>query len=372
MKFSVVGDNPQTMSLLQELAGSDEHSLVVGAISDRLARAVEKAQISMRLAATPEDALLDSEVEAVIIGVDDTEESLRLCRAATQAEKHVVVIPPLASSPAFSFELHLILDESRHTIVPWTGRFQLADMPANAMHLPLSRSGILQIAGELLVDDSTPESRTIRIQQGLDIVSASGFEYTQVTALESLAPDGTLLSLLITLNSQPTAEMPAPPATLMIRPGSLNPSTEPELKIQRSNEPVQHLSISGQHPALPRLNWLFKNRDACDKWMGSFSVSLELAEAVKKSLRRRRTVDVHFDSGSERGVFKSQMTAMGCGVLTFMMFGMVAYLVVAQLTSLPTWVLHVARALWIAPLVIFLLAQALLPVARDRSGSKQN
>jgi hypothetical protein len=64
------------------------------------------------------------------------------------------------------------------------------------------------------------------------------------------------------------------------------------------------------------------------------------------------------------------MTAMGCGVLTFMMFGMVAYLVVAQLTSLPKWVLHTARILWITPLVIFLLAQALLPVARDRSARK--
>ncbi|MFO1001115.1 MAG: hypothetical protein U0936_12290 [Planctomycetaceae bacterium] len=123
-------------------------------------------------------------------------------------------------------------------------------------------------------------------------------------------------------------------------------------------------------PALPRIQWLCQNRDACSKWMESFSVSLELAEAVKKSLRRRRTVDVHFDSGSERGVFKSQMTAMGCGVLMFMMFGMVAYLVIAQLTSLPNWVLHTARVLWITPLVIFLLAQALLPIARDRSANK--
>jgi hypothetical protein len=53
-----------------------------------------------------------------------------------------------------------------------------------------------------------------------------------------------------------------------------------------------------------------------------------------------------------------------------MMFGMVAYLVIAQLTSLPNWVLHTARILWIAPLVIFLLAQALLPIARNRTGSK--
>ena len=52
MKFGVIGNNPLTMSLLLELAGSDEHSLVVGAISDRLAQSVAAAQISMRLVST--------------------------------------------------------------------------------------------------------------------------------------------------------------------------------------------------------------------------------------------------------------------------------------------------------------------------------
>jgi hypothetical protein len=370
MKFGVIGNNPLTMSLLQELAGSREHSLVVGAISDRLAQSVAAAQFPIRLVSTREDAMLDSAVDAVIIAVDDVEESLRLCRAATQADKNVVIIPPLACSPAFSFELHLILDESRHSIVPLTGRFQLVELPVMEKCLPIDRSGILQIAAEIPIENSSPESRTITILQGLDLLSASGFEYTGVTALESLAPDGTLLSLLITLNSQTSVETPAPPATLTIRPRGLSPLSDPELRIQRSSATVQRLAISERAPTLARIEWLFGNRDACSQWMESFSISLELAEAVKKSLRRRRTVDVHFDSGSERGVFKSQMTAMGCGVLTFMMFGMVAYLVIAQLTTLPDWVLHTARILWITPLVIFILAQALLPIARDRSGSK--
>ena len=370
MKFSVIGNDPRAIRLLQELASSDKHSVIVGAVSDRLAETVSAAQISMRLVASPEDAFLDSAINAVIIAVDDTEESLRLCRAATQAEKHVVVIPPLECSPAYSFELHLILDESRYAIVPGIGRFQLPDLPVAKLCLPIDQQGVLQVAAEIAVENSSVESRGLAIQQGLDILSASGFEYTQVTALESLAPDGSLLSLLITLNSQTTVETPAPPATLMIKPKALSTTLDSELRIQRSTTSTQRLPISDSTPVLPHLEWLFHNREACSKWMESFSMSLELAEAVKKSLRRRRTVDVHFDSGSERGVFKSQMTAMGCGVLTFMMFGMVAYLVVAQLTSLPKWVLHTARILWITPLVIFLLAQALLPVARDRSARK--
>jgi hypothetical protein len=61
------------------------------------------------------------------------------------------------------------------------------------------------------------------------------------------------------------------------------------------------------------------------------------------------------------------MTTMCCGILTFMMFGMVAYLILAQLVDLPNIVLHILRILWIAPLVLFLIAQTLLPLARDRS-----
>lgn len=370
MKFSVIGNDPRAIRLLRELAGSDHHSVIVGAVSNRLSETVSAAQISMRLVASPEDAFLDPSVDAVIIAFDDTEESLRYCRAATQADKHVFVIPPLECSPAYSFELHLILDESRYSIVPGIGRFQLPDLPVAQLCLPINQQGVLQVAAEMTVEDSSVESRAIAIQQGLDILSASGFEYTQVTALESLAPDGSLLSLLITLNSQATAETPAPPATLMIKPRALSTAMDADLRIQRATASIQRLPISDSTPVLPHLEWLFDHRAACSEWMESFSMSLELAEAVKKSLRRRRTVDVHFDSGSERGVFKSQMTAIGCGVLTFMMFGMVAYLVVAQLTSLPKWVLHTARILWITPLVIFLLAQALLPVARDRSSRK--
>lgn len=99
---------------------------------------------------------------------------------------------------------------------------------------------------------------------------------------------------------------------------------------------------------------------------GSFFCHTGAGRSSQQVVAARRTVDVHFDSGSEKGVFKSQMTAMGCGVLIFMMLGMVAYLIVAQLVPLPNTILHILRILWITPLVLFLIAQVLLPLARGR------
>jgi hypothetical protein len=103
--------------------------------------------------------------------------------------------------------------------------------------------------------------------------------------------------------------------------------------------------------------------------MDQFSNTLEMTAGLEKSLRRRRTIDVYFDGISERSAFKTQMTAIGCGVLTYVILGMVAFLIMAQLTSLPPMFLQIARIVWIAPVVLFLFAQFLLPLARERRKS---
>jgi len=53
----------------------------------------------------------------------------------------------------------------------------------------------------------------------------------------------------------------------------------------------------------------------------------EIGAAVKRSLARRRTVAVQHEDATERNQFKSQMAAIGCGVLLWVMFGMIAMLV---------------------------------------------
>jgi hypothetical protein len=370
MKFSVIGTSTAAITFLQEVSGSPEHELVTGAIAGPLAEAVISRQLPVRMAGSSEDAILDHDVETVIVAVADLEEILRVARAATQGGKNVVLFFPADCSPAFSFELHLILDESPYAIIPVTGRAQLQQLDFKEPQLSLNGIDVQQISLEVLASRSDKKNFRQKILQGLDVLAASGCHYSQVTALESLAPDGQLLSLLITLNSQSSVEQSEPPATLLLQPIAGPAPQEAFLKVQSRSASPTELRVSESTPLLPRIVWLCSHREQGSAWMETFSETLVLAEAVDKSLKRRRTVDVYFDSGTERGVFKSQMTAIGCGVLTFMMFGMVGYLVIAQLTDLPDWVLHVGRILWIAPLVLFLIAQTLLPLARDRSTSK--
>ncbi len=385
MNFTIIGSSTAAFGLFRELSESREHSLTACAVSGSLGEAISNAQIPLRLEASAEDALLAAGVDVAVLAVSDPDETLKLARAAAQADRHVVVIPPSQSSPAFSFELHLILDESRCSVIPLTGRTALADLPRDRHELSVDASRASQLSMDIPLPERAGQGTDQRlagsaaqvaqhlratVEQGLDVLGAIGLRYSQVTALDSLAPDGSLLVRLITLNSQPASERPLPPATLTIRPSSVASAADVTMRMTAIDGSIQEFRLE-RHPGfLPRIAVLCSSRELCTRWMESYSTTLELAAAVDKSLRRRRTVDVHFDTGSERGLFKSQMTAIGCGVLTFMMLGMVAYLIAAQLTDLPDWMLHLGRALWITPLVIFLLAQALLPLARNRASGR--
>ena len=48
--------------------------------------------------------------------------------------------------------------------------------------------------------------------------------------------------------------------------------------------------------------------------------TMELAEAAVRSLRRGRTVELHYESISEDATFKSVMTSTGCMILLAMLF----------------------------------------------------
>lgn len=56
----------------------------------------------------------------------------------------------------------------------------------------------------------------------------------------------------------------------------------------------------------------------------------DILEGMNRSIRRRRTIDLQRESVSERNQFKSQMTAIGCGVLMWTFFGTMMGLMLGQ------------------------------------------
>ena len=84
-------------------------------------------------------------------------------------------------------------------------------------------------------------------------------------------------------------------------------------------------------------------RSGMDQWINWTQLirNFETVDATRTSLRRRRTIDLYFETASELSQFKTQMTAIGCGVLSFTLFGLVVYLAIASVFTLPGWLLQV-------------------------------
>jgi hypothetical protein len=96
--------------------------------------------------------------------------------------------------------------------------------------------------------------------------------------------------------------------------------------------------------------------------------ALEITDAVQRSVKRQRTIELYHEQVTEQETFKGMMAAGGCGMLMWvLLLLMVAGLV--EGLQLPIRNLAIWR-LWpfflFAPLVIFLALQLLQFVFREK------
>ena len=84
--------------------------------------------------------------------------------------------------------------------------------------------------------------------------------------------------------------------------------------------------------------------------------AMELSEAVVRSLRRGRTIDLHYEAISEEASFKSIMTSTGCTILLGILFLLPLALAGPALGM--NWTIYLA---WLIPpvLVVFAVVQVL-------------
>jgi hypothetical protein len=91
----------------------------------------------------------------------------------------------------------------------------------------------------------------------------------------------------------------------------------------------------------------------------------EVAEGAVRSLRRGRTVELHYEEVSKAGTFKSLMTSLGCLVLFAVLFTLPLALV-GPAIGMP-WTMYVAYV--IPPVLIgFLFVQLLRFAIRSPKG----
>ena len=324
MNFALLGDDVAAMPLIQAALATG-HRFVRAALAERL------IQTQSRFAALPqcswEDLLVDDTVAAVLVA-GDSDDVQTAAKQLASAGKPLLVVPRLSFGAACADELSLIRDDSHVTLMPaFLLRFD-ADLVALSQRLAKHELGTIR---RLQVDRELPMSSASSTASGLseleisaaslddiDLLQWLGGRYDQVTAFRLGQTEQGCSQATLTL-----AGTGLPDATWTARRGSVDAW---RLTVENESGPiVLERSLDFQSAAALIAAFVAGDLPNAPVWSDAVRV-FDVLDASQRSLRRRRTIDLHFETLSERQQFKTQMTAIGCGMLMLTLVLMLALL----------------------------------------------
>lgn len=311
--------------------------------------------------------LADRTIEAVLIAGDSDERRAAIRQLAEQ-DRPVWVWPDARQGLPFAYEVALIAHERTSPLWGiWRHRGDpvLAGVHAKREGGELAGLEHVELTRQICGDDLAPAELAAALQRGLlpdlDLLRWLGAEAARVTTLRTTGPGDRLWkqSVLLAADHGPgaswTGEIVA--GTTSTARLQLRHSAGTLVLVEDAAGCWRAESGPDTTPAAPPV------LATATPWADVVRV-FEWFDACEHSLERRRTIELHSEPVSERTVFKTQMTALGCGVLMGTLLLLLAYLAIAAAVPLPSGVLLVLRALVFAPLVIFLIVQLLLPLSR--------
>lgn len=398
MRFALLCDDLSVRPLIDALdVRVDGHELVRAVRTSPPSGMPLSDGKSATLVAGWVDLLVAKDIDAVIVGGSD-EQIIEGAKQLATAGIPVLFAPQAAQGSTFVYELSLIRDDNKVPLFPiFWNRFDSA-VSALKSDIASGRFGKIQVLQ--LTRGITSNSaggiipQTVVDGQLLDDVDLLRWlvgDYDQVTALRTAATDEGVLAENVVLagrvlpeaNWSISADSSQQTWKLVVR--GENGVAELTREI---DSPAWHYSNNGQPVAgdvrttsqlLLRAftESVARDRSVSDltgkspgtEW-GELVKCFETVDATHRSVRRRRTIELYFEPMSERAIFKTQMTAIGCGLLIATLFLMLIYLGIASIIPLPNYVLIALRAVVFGPLVVFLIAQLLLPITRPSTDER--
>jgi myo-inositol 2-dehydrogenase/D-chiro-inositol 1-dehydrogenase len=402
-------------------AALPRHSLTRVVDKPRLSRGKPPFPPTVQYALSWEDLLTDAEVDAVIVtGVG--EDRQQTVRQLVQAGKAVLVSPVLMQPAAFFYEMALVEAEAPGTLFPLMGvrshpsiaklRALIAqDGLGRLRHAQLDRKIAAASAADAFFSNT---DLSLALLDDADLLRCLCGEYDQVTAMRSgdaahgfslatvtfagsAAPqavwtgsavagegewrltltgdagtavlagdsDRVDLQLILALRGQTatTERCADDPGPWLLKTFVESMSRRAESDTPAGSSRASDDRFVAVHDDERADVQTIERRGTTSLWE-ELARTVELVDAVERSVRRRRTIDVHFDTPSERGIFKTQMTAVGCSLLVLTLMAVVVYLGLGAAIALPNLLNNVLVALIFTPLGVFLILQLLVFVAR--------
>jgi myo-inositol 2-dehydrogenase/D-chiro-inositol 1-dehydrogenase len=381
MNFLILGEGGEELAWARHLAGHGQHRLLAAfpGFKGWSAPSEEPKEPEPVIPADFDAALALAGVEAVVVGGPPEFRAEALRRVAAAGLPAICLHPPGPDSEAY-YQVALSREETGAVIVP--------DLPARLhpgvqrLRQAIEEEAIGTLRGlrhESPAEPGLGPSDLVRhdFPRRVDLVRALAGEIEAVTATG--APGEELVVHLRGPQSR-RAEVriwagPNEPVRLIASgaEGSLTFEYDPEF-----HHPARliHRAASGTEttteydPWDPReailavLDDALARREAHPDLLDG-TRAMELAEAVVRSLKRGRTVDLHYEEISEAGTFKSVMTSVGCVVFLSALFMMMVAMVGPALGF--GWTLYLVYM--IPPALIgFMLLQVFRFAIRERRG----
>ncbi len=401
MRLALLCDDPAVIPWLDAMTGDSAHEVVVAVTVSPRGSELLRGRAGIRLTGQWEDLLIARDIDAILVGGGDPS-LLEAVRQLATAGQSILFLPHAVQGSTFLYELGLIRDDNRVRLLPALvhrrdrALLRLRDLLRDGL---LGTIRLIQFEREVNGPSATgalPQTDVnAALLPDLDLLRWLSGDYDQVTALRTGAAHDAVLMQTVTL-----AGRGLPEANWHIQSTTGAEVSRLTVHAERGRAVVERDPLLNEW-VLTEANGakVVGNRtDSARVLLDDFAASLagnaspvewpelvkvfESLDATQRSVTRRRTIELHFEPMSERAAFKTQMTAMGCGVLVATLLLLLAYLAVASLVPQSPKVgdpadgwelvrsgLFIARAVVFAPVAIFLLLQLLYPLTRPTSGA---
>lgn len=335
-----------------------------------------------------ENLLTEGDIDGVIVGGSDQWIQDGIKQIATVGIP-ILFVASAAQESTFIYELSLIRDANHVPIAPafWHRHDAAVQVLKKAItDGQLGRVQFLQC--ERAVTQASPNSPIAQSKVDQDLLHDVDLlrwligDYDHVTAIRTAASDAGILiqNVVLAKKSLPDANWSIKPTTganewrLVVRGEQrsaelFREAQSPVWKCVIDGETIQGDLTQSAKSLLNSFESVVTEGPSDQEWP-ELVKCFETIDATHRSVRRRRTIELFFEPMSERAIFKTQMTAIGCGLLVGTLFLMLCFLGIASVVPLPKPVLVGLRYLVFLPLVVFLFAQVLLPLTRPSSNDR--
>jgi predicted dehydrogenase len=356
MRFALLGTHPDGIDMACALVETGRHELVAYTSAEPVAdHVLRRWGPGARRLHDLEDLLADPAIEAVIVAGTPDNRLVQL-RRALQSERHVLCVYPPDAVPDGAYEAAMIQNDTGRVLLPLLpealhpGVVRLAGL-VRAGTRPLVEPRLIEVerwaTGPVLLDTGGAGHRPGF--PGWDVLRALGGEVAEVAALapgEQLTAEETVLlsgrfeggalfqAALVPYQNQPRWRVVAlgshGRAELLFPAGARGPAflswrdRDGELREEAWDAwdpwpPLVALveaavatdgatgrrgdGVTETHPVTPSPNWQDATR------------CLELDDAARRSVQRRRASTMEYQEASEEVGFKGAMTLVGCGLI---------------------------------------------------------